>query len=703
MNIENIIGRLTEEFNTKREYVTNVIEMLDNGDTVPFISRYRKEMHGDMDVRTFSERYEYMKNLEARKDTVIAAIEEQGSLTDELKEKISSANTLTAVEDLYMPYKQKKKTRASAAKAKGLEPLAALLMSDESTPKEKLAEDFITDEVPDVEAALQGASDIIAELVSDNADIRSAVRGLMLDKGTINSQRATEEETVYDNYYDFSCALRRLQGHQCLALNRAEKEGALKIKIETDDESIISHIEHLFVPEKTAYPDFLDKAVRDGYSRLLRPSIERDIRSALTESAEDGAIVNFKVNLRALLMQAIVPGKTIMGLDPGYSHGCKIGIIDPESKVLDTAVVYLYQKEKMKLTIKNLCEKYKVDCIAIGNGTASRESEELVAELGIDYVIVNEAGASVYSVSKLGEQEFPDYDTNVRSAISIARRLQDPLAELVKIDPKSIGVGQYQHDLDQKKLGAALDGVVEDCVNSVGVNVNTSSAALLEHVAGLTAATAKNIVAYRTENGAFTSRRQLLKVPRLGAKAFEQCAGFLRVSGGDFILDNTGIHPESYSAAEKLLDLLGYTLEDVENEKLDDFTKRARKFTNRQITEQCGAGLATMIDISRELCKPGRDVREDLPAPVFKRGVMAISDLKEGMILDGTVRNVIDFGAFVDIGVHQDGLVHISEISDKFVKHPSDLLKPGQTVRVKIIKLDLAKERISLSIKQAKA
>lgn len=702
MNTERIIDVLTKEFATKREYIENVINMLDEGATVPFISRYRKEMHGDMDVRSLSERYEYMKNLEARKDTVLASIEEQGKLTDELREKIESAELLTQVEDLYLPYRPKKKTRASAAKEKGLEPLAELILSDERRPLEELAAQFITDEVPDAAAALQGASDIIAEQIAENADVRSAVRDLTFETGTVSAVRSTEEETVYDNYYDFHSSPKKIQGHQCLAINRAEKEGALKVKLETDDNRMLNRIEDMTMPRKTAYRAFLEGVCEDSYSRLIKPSIERDIRSALTESAEDGAIHNFKLNLHALLMQAIVTGKVILGLDPGYSHGCKIGIIDAESKVLCTDVIYLHQKERAAKRLAELCQKYKVDCIAIGNGTASRESEELVASLGVDYVIVSEAGASVYSVSKLAEQEFPDYDTNVRSAISIARRLQDPLAELVKIDPKSIGVGQYQHDMNQKKLTEALDGVVEDCVNSVGVNVNTSSAALLEHIAGLNATTAKNIVAYREENGAFRSRKQLLKVPRLGAKAYEQCAGFLRVSGGDTILDNTGIHPESYDAAEKLLDMLGYTLDDVANERLSDFSERAKKFTVKQITENCGAGKETMIDIGKELCKPGRDVREGLPAPVFRRGIMGIDDLEEGMVLDGTVRNVIDFGAFVDIGVHQDGLVHISEIANKYIKHPSEVLSIGQYVKVKIIKLDKAKNRISLSIKQAK-
>nr|WP_072417679.1 MULTISPECIES: Tex family protein [unclassified Ruminococcus] len=700
--MERIVGRLTEEFATKREYVENVITMLDEGATVPFISRYRKEMHGDMDVRSFSERYEYMKNLEARKDTVIASIEEQGAMTDELRAKIGEATLLTQVEDLYLPFKPKKKTRASIAKARGLEPLADLLLSKETKPAETLAADFLNDEVPDAAAALQGASDIIAERISENADVRSAVRDLTFETGTVSSVRSTEEETVYDNYYDFHTSPKKIQGHQCLAINRAEKEGALKVKLEVDDGRILDRIGRMTLPKKSAYREILEAAAEDSYDRLIKPSIERDIRSALTETAEDGAIHNFKLNLRALLMQAIVPGKVIMGLDPGFAHGCKIGIIDAESKVLTTDVVYLHQKDRMTNRIKQLCDKYKVDCIAIGNGTASRESEEAVAGLGVDYVIVSEAGASVYSVSKLAEQEFPDYDTNVRSAISIARRLQDPLAELVKIDPKSIGVGQYQHDINQKKLTEALDGVVEDCVNAVGVNVNTSSAALLEHISGLNATTAKNIVQYRTENGAFRSRKQLLKVPRLGAKAYEQCAGFLRVSGGDTILDNTGIHPESYEAAEKLLGMLGYTLDDVANERLGDFKERAKKFSVREITETCGAGKETMIDIGKELCKPGRDMRESMPAPVFKRGIMGIDDLEEGMVLDGTVRNVIDFGAFVDIGVHQDGLVHISEIANKFIKHPSEVLTIGQTVKVKIIKLDKVKKRISLSIKQAK-
>ncbi|MGN0632657.1 MAG: Tex family protein [Oscillospiraceae bacterium] len=701
MNTENIISRLTDEFSTKREYVTNVMEMLDNGDTVPFISRYRKELHGDMDVRSFSERYEYLKNLEERKDTVLATIEEQGKLTDELRAKIENAQTAGEVEDLYLPYRPKKKTRASVAKERGLEPLADLLLSNGKAPIEKLAANFLSDDVPDTAAALQGASDIIAERISEDADIRSMVRQNTFERGTISAVRATEEETVYDNYYDFHTSPKRIQGHQCLAVNRAEKEGALKVKLEVDKERMLAAIERRVIPKNSSYSDFLKTCAADSYTRLIEPSIERDIRSSLTEAAEDGAIYNFKLNLKAVLMQAVVTGKVIMGLDPGYSHGCKIGIIDSQGEVLCTDVIYLHQKQRASARVGELCRKYKVDCIAIGNGTASRESEELVAELGVDYVIVNEAGASVYSVSKLAQEEFPDFDTNVRSAVSIARRLQDPLAELVKIDPKSIGVGQYQHDVNQKKLTAALDGVVEDCVNSVGVNVNTSSAVLLEHIAGLNSTTAKNIVKYRSENGPFTSRKQLLKVPRLGAKAFEQCAGFLRVPDGKNILDNTGIHPESYEAAEKLLSLLGYTVEDVAEDRLGDFAERAKKFSDRQISEYCGAGAATMTDIAKELCKPGRDVREELPAPVFKKGVMGIEDLSVDMVLDGTVRNVIDFGAFVDIGVHQDGLVHISEISDKFIKHPSEALTPGQNVRVKIIKLDKAKKRISLSIKQA--
>jgi uncharacterized protein len=702
MNTENIVKRLTEEFATKREYVENVIEMLDNGDTVPFISRYRKELHGDMDVRSFSERYEYMKNLEARKDTVLASIEEQGKLTEELRGKIEAAAQLGELEDLYLPYRPKKKTRASVAKANGLEPLADKLLSNERTPAETLAEAFVTEAVPDVSAALQGACDIIAERVAENADIRGFIRETTFESGMITAARATEEDTVYENYYDFSTTPKRLQGHQCLALNRAEKEGALKLKLEADKERILRTVQKRVIPKNSAYRELLSAAVADSYSRLIEPSIERDIRSSLTESAEDGAIYNFKINLKALLMQAILPGKVIMGLDPGFSHGCKIGIIDSQGAVLATDVVYIHQKERTVRRLSELCRSFKVDCIAIGNGTASRETEELAAQLGIDYVIVSEAGASVYSVSKLAEQEFPDFDTNVRSAISIARRLQDPLAELVKIDPKSIGVGQYQHDLNQKKLSEALTGVVEDCVNSVGVNVNTSSAALLEYIAGLNATTAKNIVTYRTENGPFKSRRELLKVPRLGAKAYEQCAGFLRVAGGKSILDNTGIHPESYEAAEKLLDMLGYTLDDVANERLGDFSARAKKFKTKEIVERCGAGAATMVDIGNELCKPGRDVREGLPAPVFKKGIMGIDDLSEGMVIPGTVRNVIDFGAFVDIGVHQDGLVHISEIADRYIKHPSELLTPGQNVNVKIIAIDKAKKRISLSIKQAK-
>lgn len=702
MNRDVIVERLAKEFETKKEYVANVMDMLDNGDTVPFISRYRKELHGDMDVRGLSERYEYMKNLEARKETALAAIEEQGKLTPELKSRFENALTLGEVEDLYLPYRPKKKTRASVAKARGLEPLADLLLSNGKAAAEKLAENFLGDEVPDAAAALNGACDIIAERVAENADIRSMARSYVFERGTLSAARATDEETVYDNYYDFHAAPKRIQGHQCLAINRAEKEGALKVKIESDSDRMIAQIERRVIPRGSNYADILDAAVTDSYDRLLEPAIIRDIRSSLTEQAEDGAIRNFKVNLKALLMQAIVPDKVIMGLDPGYSHGCKVGIIDSQGAVLTTDVVYLHQKNRAADRLSQLCKKYGVGCIAIGNGTASRETEELASGLGIDYVIVSEAGASVYSVSKLAEEEFPDFDTNVRSAISIARRLQDPLAELVKIDPKSIGVGQYQHDLNQKKLSEALAGVVEDCVNSVGVNVNTASAPLLSRIAGLNATTAKNIVAYRTENGAFTSRRQLLKVPRLGAKAYEQCAGFLRVAGGKNILDNTGIHPESYEAAKKLLALLGYTTDDVKAERLGDLAERAKKYNDKEISEKCGAGAATMADIAKELVKPGRDMREELPPPVFRKGVMGIEDLEENMVLDGTVRNVIDFGAFVDIGVHQDGLVHISEIADRYIKHPSEVLTPGQNVRVKIIKLDKAKKRISLSIKQAK-
>lgn len=702
MNRDVIVERLAKEFETKKEYVANVMDMLDNGDTVPFISRYRKELHGDMDVRGLSERYEYMKNLEARKETALASIEEQGKLTPELKSRLENALTLGEVEDLYLPYRPKKKTRASVAKARGLEPLADLLLSNGKAPAEKLAENFIGDEVPDAAVALNGACDIIAERVAENADIRSMARSYVFERGTLSAVRATDEETVYDNYYDFHAAPKRIQGHQCLAINRAEKEGALKVKIESDPDRMIAQIERRVIPRGSNYADILDAAVTDSYDRLLEPAMIRDIRSSLTEQAEDGAIRNFKVNLKALLMQAIVPDKVIMGLDPGYSHGCKVGIIDSQGAVLTTDVVYLHQKNRAADRLSQLCKKYGVGCIAIGNGTASRETEELASGLGVDYVIVSEAGASVYSVSKLAEEEFPDFDTNVRSAISIARRLQDPLAELVKIDPKSIGVGQYQHDLNQKKLSEALAGVVEDCVNSVGVNVNTASAPLLSRIAGLNATTAKNIVAYRTENGAFTSRRQLLKVPRLGAKAYEQCAGFLRVAGGKNILDNTGIHPESYEAAEKLLALLGYTTDDVKAERLGDLSERAKKYSDKEITEKCGAGAATMADIAKELVKPGRDMREELPPPVFRKGVMGIEDLEENMVLDGTVRNVIDFGAFVDIGVHQDGLVHISEIADRYIKQPSELLTPGQNVRVKIIKLDKAKKRISLSIKQAK-
>ena len=708
---------LAQELNRPAELVENVIRLLDDGNTIPFIARYRKEAHGAMDdttLRELEDRLKYLRNLQARKEEVLRLIEETGKLTPVLAESIQKAQTLSEVEDLYRPYKQKRKTRASIAKEKGLEPLAAALFSqkeDMPDPAE-LAAQYIDPEkdVKTAEEALKGASDILAEVISDSPNIRKMVKEYYHRSAAITACAAKEEDSVYSQYYEFDRLISKVQGHQILAINRGEKEGFLKVRLAADRDDILRRIEVRLIKKGSRSEDFLRGAIKDGYDRLLCPSVENEIRAALTDEANEGAIRNFKLNLKPLLMQPPVKGKVILALDPGYRMGCKTAVIDSTGKVLDTAVVYPTYGEKQEAEaiekLYGLIQKHHVERIAIGNGTASRETEKMTVKLlkkcpDVSYMIVNEAGASVYSASKLAAEEFPDYDVNLRSAVSIARRMQDPLAELVKIDPKAIGVGQYQHDMPQKRLGESLESVVEDCVNAVGVDLNTASPFLLQRVAGLNTSTAKNIVAYREANGAFTSRKQVLKVPKIGAKSYEQCAGFLRVPESDNVLDNTGVHPESYAAAEKMLNACGYSLQDVKDEKLGGFPEKIRGIGEEKIAELCDIGVPTLQDIAQELQKPGRDIREDLPDPVFSKDIMEISDLKPGMRLKGTVRNVIDFGAFVDIGVHQDGLVHISEVCDRFIKHPGQVLSIGQTVDVVVLNVDAEKKRIGLSIKQA--
>ena len=714
----NITEIIATELNKPIQYIQNVINLYDEGCTIPFIARYRKEAHGAMDdtsLRTLEERLKYLRNLDEKKEDVIKSIENQGKLTDKLKKAINEAKTLAEVEDIYRPYKQKRRTRATIAKEKGLEPLAlTIYMQDKKMDApEILAKKYINADlgVASVEDALQGASDIIAEMLSDSADIRKELKAIYVKKGSLRSVATKEEDSVYGVYYDFVISINRIQGHQVLAINRGEKEGFLKVKLELDrDEAIKISEKHMLRPGSPA-ESFMKAAIADGYDRLLQPSVENEIRGYLTDEACEGAIHNFALNLKPLLLQPPVKGKVTMGLDPGYRMGCKVAVIDATGKVLDTTVVYPTHGEKQEAEcidkLTKLIKKWKVEHIAIGNGTASRETEIMTAKMlhncpGVSYMVVSEAGASVYSASKLAAKEFPQFDVNLRSAVSIARRLEDPLAELVKIDPKAIGVGQYQHDMPQKKLEESLDAVVEDCVNSVGVDVNTASASLLERVSGLNATTAGNIVAFREENGEFTSRKQLLKVPKLGPKAFEQCAGFMRVAESKNVLDNTGVHPESYEAAEKLLELCGYSLKDVKSGKISDLTEVVKKYGEKKLAEECSIGLPTLKDIVKELVKPGRDPRESLPAPIFRTDLLDLKDLKPGMKLTGTVRNVIDFGAFVDIGVHQDGLVHISEICDKYIKHPSEVLSVGDDVNVVILDVNEAKKRISLSIKQAK-
>ena len=717
--MESISQILARELGREQSHIDNVIKLIDEGNTIPFIARYRKELHGAMDdttLRTLAERLEYLRGLQERRDTVKKSIEEQGKLTEELSEAIDEAATLAALEDIYRPYKPKRRTRATVAKEKGLEPLAlALFEQGSGLPEpEELAKDYIDPEkgVETVEDALAGASDIIAEMISDNADIRSRLRDLISAKAVLKSEAVTEEDSVYRLYYDFSQSIGKLQGHQILAINRGEKEDKLKVSVGLDRELALQNVRRAVVKPGSAAMEFVKSAAEDAYDRLIYPSLEREMRALLTERADEGAIGQFALNLKPLLMQPPVKGKVTMGLDPGYRNGCKVAVVDGTGKVLDTAVVYptfsAGKKAEAIRILSGLVRKHGVEHIAIGNGTASRETEQMAVEMisqlggGLSYAIVNEAGASVYSASKLAAEEFPDYDVNLRSAVSIARRLQDPLAELVKIDPMAIGVGQYQHDMPQARLEETLTGVVEDCVNAVGVDINTASPSLLQRVSGLTKTTAKNIVAYREENGIFTSRKAINKVPKLGPKAFQQCAGFLRVPESKQVLDNTAVHPESYDAASKLLELCGYTMADVRAGKLSDLKQRLDNYGVAKAAEECGVGEPTLRDIASELLKPGRDPRDELPPVLLRQDVLEIKDLKPGMVLTGTVRNVIDFGVFVDIGVHQDGLVHISQISDKFIKHPSEAVAVGDIVKVVVLDVDEKKHRISLSMKQAK-
>ena len=704
---------LSQELGQKQQYIENVIALMDEGNTIPFIARYRKEMHGAMDdtiLRTLETRLTYLRNLQTRRDEVKSAIESQGKLTEELSAAIDAAVTQAEVEDLYRPYKQKRRTRGSVAREKGLEPLAQAIFAQDGSDPALLAQAYIDPEkgVESVEDALAGASDIIAEDLSDDPAIRKRLRELVNRRAVLTSKAADpEKDSVYRLYYDFSCPVSRLQGHQILALNRGEKEEYLKITITLPGNEGSALVCRSALKPGMTVSAFVRAAAEDAYDRLILPSVQRETRTDLTDIASQGAIHNFALNLKPLLMQPPVKGFVTMGLDPGYRNGCKVAVVDSTGKVLDTAVVYptfsQRKKEEAIEILGRLMRRHGVRHIAIGNGTASRETEAMTIELlkgfpDAGYVIVNEAGASVYSASPLAAAEFPDFDVNLRSAVSIARRLQDPLAELVKIDPKAIGVGQYQHDCPQKELDSALGAVVEDCVNAVGVDLNTASQSLLKQVSGLTATTAKNIVAYREENGAFTSRAQIKKVPKLGPKAFQQCAGFLRVPESKEILDNTGVHPESYEAAYQLLTLCGYSKKDIPG-NLSDLAKRIADLGISNLAQQCGVGEPTLEDIVKELQKPGRDPREDLPAPILRKDVLEMKDLKPGMVLTGTVRNVIDFGVFVDIGVHQDGLVHISQVSNRRLRHPSEAVQVGDIVKVAVLDVDEKRHRISLTMK----
>ena len=708
-----IIRKLREEFGITQSQAENTVRLLDEGNTVPFIARYRKEMTGSLDdqiIRQLSERLTALRNLEDRRTQVRTAIAEQGRLTDALAAKLDAAQTQTEIEDIYRPFRPKRRTRASIAKEKGLQPLADIIWGQKliGTPEEA-AKAFVDSGqgVDTVLDAINGAMDILAEQISDDADLRKLLREETIKCGAIVSKKTKDEPSVYEMYYDYREPLKKAAGHRVLAMNRGEKEGFLSVKIEGEEEKLLQRMERRLIRRSSDTADILRGVIADSYKRLIAPSLEREIRNDLTEKAEEAAIGVFRENLRQLLLQPPISGKVVLALDPAYRTGCKIAVIDTTGKPLETTVVYptppqnkTAEAEKKLLA---LIEKYGVDLISIGNGTASRESEFFVAEMlkktsrRVQYIIANEAGASVYSASKLGAEEFPDYDVSLRSAVSIGRRIQDPLAELVKIDPKSIGVGQYQHDMNQKRLGEALGGVVEDCVNSVGVDLNTASPALLSYVAGINVAVAKNILKYREEHGKFTARRELLKVAKLGPKAYEQCAGFLRLPESEMPLDRTGVHPESYAAAEGLLALCGYGLADVAARKVSGLAKKIK--SPEKTAAELGIGVPTLEDIMRELEKPGRDPREDAPAPVLRSDVLSMEDLQEGMVLTGTVRNVIDFGVFVDIGVHQDGLVHISQICDRFIKHPLEAVKLGDVVQVKVLSVDLQKKRIALTMK----
>ena len=708
-----ILKKLQQEFDIKLSQVENTVKLLDEGNTVPFIARYRKEMTGSLDdqiIRQLSERLTALRNLEEKREQVKHAIAEQGNLTEELAAKLDAAETQTEIDDIYRPFRPKRRTRASIAKEKGLQPLADMIWGQKLIGTlEDYAAAFVDGEkgVETIADALQGAKDILAEQISDDADLRKTLREATVQYGALLSRKTKDEPSVYEMYYDYQEPLKKAAGHRILAVNRGEKEGFLSVKIEGEEEKLLQRMERKIIRKNSDTAEILQEVIADSYKRLIAPSLEREIRNDLTEKAEESAIGVFRENLKQLLLQPPISGKVVLALDPAYRTGCKIAVIDETGKPLETAVVYPTPPQnktaEAEKKLLGLIEKYGVDLISIGNGTASRESELFVAEMlkktkrNVQYIIANEAGASVYSASKLGAEEFPEYDVSLRSAVSIGRRIQDPLAELVKIDPKSIGVGQYQHDMNQKRLGEALGGVVEDCVNSVGVDLNTASPALLSYVAGINGTVAKNILKYREENGRFSARKELLKVPKLGPKAYEQCAGFLRLPESKMALDRTGVHPESYKAAEGLLKLCGYTLEDVAAKKVTGLAKKIK--SPEKTAAELGIGLPTLEDIIRELEKPGRDPREDAPAPVLRSDVLSMEDLQEGMVLTGTVRNVIDFGVFVDIGVHQDGLVHISQICDRFIKHPLEAVKLGDVVQVKVLSVDLQKKRISLTMK----
>ena len=710
--------KLTEELGVKRWQVDAAVKLIDEGNTIPFISRYRKEVTGslnDEQLRKLHERLVYLRNLEEKKEQVISSIEEQGKMTEELRRQILAAETQVTVEDLYRPYRPKRRTRATIAKEKGLEPLAAFIMlQNAKEPLENTAQQYVSEEkdVKSAADAIAGAKDIIAESISDNADYRSWIRKTTMKKGKVTSTaKDSEAESVYEMYYEFEEPVPKLAGHRILALNRGEKEKFLTVKVEAPEDDILRYLEKKTIHKDNPYTaPVLKETVEDSYHRLIAPAIEREIRNELTEKAEDGAIEVFGKNLHQLLMQPPIAGKVVLGWDPAFRTGCKLAVVDPTGKVIGTTVIYptaptTPQKIKAsKDLLKKIIPKYHISLISLGNGTASRESEQFIVELlkeipeeKVQYVIVNEAGASVYSASKLASEEFPNFDVGQRSAASIARRLQDPLAELVKIDPKSIGVGQYQHDMNQKKLGESLSGVVEDCVNKVGVDLNTASAPLLSYISGISSTIAKNIVMYREENGRFTDRRELLKVPKLGPKAYEQCAGFMRIQGGKNPLDMTGVHPESYDAAEKLLKKQGFTPEDVAGHHLNGLSLTVKDY--KKLAEELGIGEITLQDIVKELEKPARDPRDEMPKPILRTDVLEMKDLKEGMVLKGTVRNVIDFGVFVDIGVHQDGLVHISQITDRYIKHPLEVVSVGDIVDVKVMSVDLKKKRIQLTMR----